>query len=60
MKSEAKFSYELRLAYCAILCFITAQYVVNERPFKQIFRMVGLLAFMGSLLMAGRKHSLRA
>jgi hypothetical protein len=51
-----KLPQELGLAYVNILLFITAQYVVNERPWNQIFRIVGLLAFAASLLLLARKR----
>jgi hypothetical protein len=60
MAGATKLPYELRLAYGAVLCFITAQYVVNERPWEQIFRIIGLLLFMGSTVMASRRYNRKA
>jgi hypothetical protein len=60
MVSAAKFPYELRLAYGTVLCFIVAQYVVNERPWEQIFRIIGLLMFIGSMTMAARRSNRKA
>jgi hypothetical protein len=51
-----KWSTELRLAYIAILFFIVAQYVVNERPWDHIFRIAGLLTYIASLSIAARKQ----
>ena len=41
-----KMSGEVRLLYVACLCFIVAQYVVNDRPWNSAFRMVALLAMI--------------
>jgi hypothetical protein len=37
---------EVRLLYVSCFCFITAQYVVNQRPWNIGFRMVALLALI--------------
>lgn len=60
MNNVAKFPYELRLAYGTVLCFFTAQYVVNERPWEQIFRILGLLLLIGSITIAARRYNGRA
>jgi hypothetical protein len=52
-----KWSTELRLAYIAILFFIMAQYVVNERPWDHIFRIAGLLTYIASMFLAARRQS---
>ena len=44
----AKMSVEVRLLYAACLCFILAQYVVNEHPWNSGFRMVALLALIAA------------
>jgi hypothetical protein len=56
MSFNRKMSYELRLAYICIFLFIAAQYVVNEHPWDQAFRIAGLLAFIGSMLLSGRRR----
>jgi hypothetical protein len=43
-----KMSVEVRLLHVACLCFIVAQYVVDERPWNQGFRMVAVLAFVAA------------
>jgi hypothetical protein len=52
-----KWSTELCLAYIAILFFIMAQYVVNERPWDHIFRIAGLLTYIASMFLAARRQS---
>ena len=51
-----KWPYELRLAYVAILLFIVAQRVVNERPWDHAFRIAGMVAFVVSMFLAARKQ----
>gem|GEM_PF-7130863 len=41
-------SVEVRLLYVACLCFIVAQYVVNEHPWNSGFRIVALLALIAA------------
>jgi hypothetical protein len=41
-------SAEVRLLYVACLCFIVAQYVVNDRPWNSGFRIVALLAMIAA------------
>ena len=41
-------SVEVRLLYVACLCFITAQYVVNDHPWNSGFRIVALLAMIAA------------
>ena len=41
-----KMSSEVRLLYAACLCFIVAQYVVNDHPWNSGFRIVALLAMV--------------
>jgi hypothetical protein len=41
-------SVEVRLLYVACLCFIAAQYVVNDRPWNSGFRIVALLAMIAA------------
>ena len=53
---DRKWSVELRVAYVAILFFIMAQYVVNERPWDHIFRIAGILAYMVSMFLAAHKQ----
>ena len=53
---ERKWSIELRLAYVAVLFFIVAQRVVNERPWDHIFRITGTLAFIVSMFLAVHKQ----
>jgi hypothetical protein len=43
-----KKSVEVRLLYVACLCFIVAQYVVNDHPWNSGFRMVALLAMISA------------
>jgi hypothetical protein len=45
-----KMGAEVRLLYVACLCFIVAQYVVNDHPWNSGFRMVALLALIAALL----------
>ena len=56
MGIERKWSIELRLAYAAVLLFIVAQRVVNERPWDHIFRIAGTLAFVVSMFLALHKQ----
>lgn len=41
-------SVEVRLLYVACLCFIVAQYVVNDHPWNSGFRIVALLALIAA------------
>lgn len=41
-------SVEVRLLYVSCLCFIVAQYVVNEHPWNSGFRIVALLALIAA------------
>ena len=41
-------SAEVRLLYVACLCFIVAQYVVNDHPWNSGFRIVALLALIAA------------
>jgi hypothetical protein len=41
-------SVEVRLLYVACLCFIVAQYVVNDHPWNSGFRIVALLAMISA------------
>ena len=43
-------SAEVRLLYVACLCFIVAQYVVNDHPWNSGFWIVALLALIAALL----------
>ena len=43
-----KMSSEVRLLYVACLCFIVAQYVVNDHPWNSGFRIVALLAMVSA------------
>jgi hypothetical protein len=43
-----RMSAEVRLLYAACLCFIVAQYVVNDRPWNSGFRIVALLAMIAA------------
>ena len=43
-----KMSAEVRLLYVACLCFIVAQYVVNDHPWNSGFRIVALLALIAA------------
>jgi len=52
-----KLPYELRLAYVAIWFFIVAQHVVNEGQWEYVLRVVGMLAFIASMLFALRRQS---
>ncbi len=51
-----KMSAEVRLLYVACLCFIAAQYVVNDRPWNSGFRIVALLAMISAQLIGLRKR----
>jgi hypothetical protein len=51
-----KMSGEVRLLYVACLCFIAAQYVVNDRAWNSGFRMVALLAMIAAQLMGVRRR----
>jgi hypothetical protein len=44
--SYRKMSAEVRLLYVACLCFIVAQYVVNDHPWNSGFRIAALLAMI--------------
>lgn len=57
MSSHRKWPTELRLAYIAILFFLMAQYVVNERPWDHIFRIAGILTYIASMFWAVRQQS---
>ena len=41
-------SAEVRLLYVACLCFIVAQYVVNDRPWNSGFRIVALVSLIAA------------
>jgi hypothetical protein len=41
-------SAEVRLLYVACLCFIIAQYVINDHPWNSGFRMVAMLAMIAA------------
>ena len=41
-------SVEVRLLYVACICFIVAQYVVNDHPWNSGFRIVALLAMISA------------
>jgi len=43
-----KMSAEVRLLYVSCLCFIVAQYVVNDHPWNSGFRIVALLALIAA------------
>ena len=43
-----KMSAEVRLLYVACLCFIIAQYVVNDHPWNSGFRIVALLGMIAA------------
>jgi hypothetical protein len=43
-----RMSAEVRLLYVACLCFIVAQYVVNDHPWNSGFRIVALLAMIAA------------
>lgn len=47
-------SVEVRLLYVSCLCFMVAQYVVNERPWDAGFRIVALLALIVAQLVGLR------
>jgi hypothetical protein len=47
-------SVEVRLLHVACLCFIAAQYVVNDRAWNEGFRIVALLAFIAAELIGCR------
>jgi hypothetical protein len=49
-----KMSVEVRLLYVACLCFIVAQYVVNDHPWNSGFRIVALLAMISAQLIGVR------
>ena len=58
MSIDRRWSTELSLAYIAILFFMMAQYVVNERPWDHILRIAGILTSFASLFFATRKRTL--
>ena len=41
-------SAEVRLLYVSCLCFIVAEYVANDRPWNNGFRMVALVAMIAA------------
>jgi hypothetical protein len=43
-----KMSVEVRLLYVACLCFILAQYVVNDHPWNSGFRIVALVSLIAA------------
>jgi hypothetical protein len=49
-----RMSSEVRLLYVACLCFIVAQYVVNDHPWNSGFRIVALLAMISAQLIGIR------
>jgi hypothetical protein len=49
-----RMSAEVRLLYVACLCFIAAQYVVNDHPWDSGFRIVALLAMIAGQLIGVR------
>ena len=49
-----RMSAEVRLLYVACLCFIVAQYVVNDHPWNSGFRIVALLAMIAAQLIGLR------
>jgi hypothetical protein len=51
-----KMSVEVRLLYVACLCFIVAQYVVNDHPWNSGFRIVALLAMISAQLIGVRSR----
>jgi hypothetical protein len=51
-----KMSAEIRLLYVSCLCFIVAQYVVNDHPWNNGFRIVALLAMIAAQLIGIRKR----
>ena len=58
MSIDRRWSTELSLAYIAILFFLMAQYVVNERPWDHILRIAGILTCIASVFLTARKRSL--
>jgi hypothetical protein len=52
--SYRKLNAEVRLLYVACLCFIIAQYVVNDHPWNSGFRIVALLAMISAQLISVR------
>jgi len=53
-----KMSAEVRLLYVACLCFIIAQYVVNDHPWNSGFRIVALLAMISAQLIGLRTRKI--
>jgi len=51
-----RMSAEARLLYVACLCFIVAQYVVDDRPWNSGFRIVALLAMISAQLIGVRRR----
>jgi hypothetical protein len=49
-----KMSVEVRLLYVACLCFIIAQYVVNDHPWNSGFRMAALVAMVAAQMIGLR------
>ncbi len=49
-----RMSAEVRLLYVACLCFIVAQYVVNDHLWNSGFRIVALLAMIAAQLIGFR------
>jgi hypothetical protein len=49
-----KMSAEVRLLYVSCLCFVVAQYVVNDHPWNSGFRIVALLAMISAQLIGMR------
>jgi hypothetical protein len=49
-----KMSAEVRLLYVSCLCFIVAQYVVNDHPWNSGFRIAALLAMISAQLIGMR------
>jgi hypothetical protein len=49
-----KMSAEVRLLYVSCLCFIIAQYVINDHPWNSGFRMVAMLAMIAAQLIGLR------
>jgi len=52
--SYRRMSAEVRLLYGSCLCFIVAQYVVNDHPWNSGFRIVALLAMIAAQLIGLR------
>jgi len=52
--SYRRMSAEVRLLYASCLCFIVAQYVVNDHPWNSGFRIVALLAMIAAQLIGLR------